>query len=159
MESFQLSALELELIPFAVGILLVIVLGFLVEPFLALTTEHLKWKDTKKRKKRWVTFTAAGRTIGVLEGILFFVSIVIQYPIFIGAWLVFKVAAKWETRAHIVRLDETESKDLKSEEFETRAMYSSWVHSRFIIGTLSNIAIAVIGAWAYLQVSKYCGAS
>ena len=114
-----LEKLDLELIPFIVRFLLVIVLGFGVEPLLRLTTDSLKWKDKKKKDEiLWVTFHAAGRTIGIFESVLFFVAIVIEYPLFIGAWLVFKVAAKWETWAHIVRLKELQADDLKSEAFE-----------------------------------------
>ena len=52
MESMPLEKLDLELIPFIVRFLLVIVLGFGVEPLLRLTTDSLKWKDKKKKDKK-----------------------------------------------------------------------------------------------------------
>ena len=153
----DIEALDIKLIPFFGGLAVVIILGLGVEFFLSAFTDSVK-KD-ENEEDYWVKISTAGKVIGMLESSLFYLSIIVGQTIFIGAWLAFKVAAKWETWSHIVRLPETELENLKSKSFEVRYSFGSWLYSRFLLGTLANIAIAVISAWIYLQIQKYCGAT
>ena len=141
--------LNIDLIPFLGAIIVVALLGFCTGPLMRWATDPIRPPDS------WKDFLAAGRVIGVMESFLFTLAIIVGYPIFIGAWLAFKVAAKWETWAHVVRLPEVASQDLNSSEFEIRARFGSWLHARFIIGVLLNIIISVIGAWCYLQLQQF----
>lgn len=150
---FDLTKLDLSLVPFVGGIIVVVMLGFGVGPLLNYWTAPARPED----EPSWPDVRAAGRAIGLLESLLFFVSIVVGYPVFIGAWLVFKVAAKWEAWGNIVRLPELPQANLNSDSFRERWKFSTWLHSRSLLGTLLNVAIAGIGSWVYLQVLKYCG--
>ncbi len=141
--------LDIKLLPLFGAVLVITLLGLGVGPLMKWLTGSIKPPYVLDR------FLAAGRAIGLLETLLFTLSIIVGYPVFIGAWLAFKVAAKWETWAHVVRLPDLQVQDLTSGEFDARARFGSWLHSRFIIGVLLNILISVIGAWCYLQFIKY----
>lgn len=145
----DLSKLDVELLPLLGALIVNFVLGLAVGPIVRRLTDHIRpadaWKDD---------VLAAGKPIGQLEIIIFTLSIISGNPIFIGGWLVFKVAAKWENWAHVVRLPELAVRDLNSIEFEHRARFASWLHSRFLIGVLLNILVSIVGAWTYLQLTK-----
>ena len=68
----------------------------------------------------------------------------------------FKVATKWNAWSHIVRIKEQSQAPLDSAEFEIRYRFSSWIMSRFLIGTLANILTSVIGVAAYIWLLKTC---
>ena len=145
----ELEQLDLELLPLLGALLVIFLLGFLVGPVVRGLTNHIRpygaWNND---------VLAAGRPIGLLETTVYMLSIISGNPVFIGGWLVFKVAAKWENWAHVVRLPELSTMDLNSAEFEHRAKFASWLHSRFLIGVLLNILVGIIGAWSYLQLTK-----
>ena len=137
--------LNIHLLPYLGALSVVFFLGFGVGPL-------MNWLTGPVRPENgWRDFLVAGRAVGLMESVLFTSAIIVGYPIFIGAWLAFKVAAKWETWAHVVRLPEVQSQDLNSSEFEIRARFGTWLHTRFVVGVLLNIIISVIGAWCYLQ--------
>lgn len=147
----KLEELNLELLPLAGALLIIVLLGFAVGPVIKYLTKQIRPEDAWKDD-----ILAAGRPIGILETIIYTLSIITGNSIFIGGWLVFKVAAKWENWAHVVRMPELKTLDLNSTEFENRAKFGSWLHSRFLLGVLLNIIVSIIGAWTYLQFTKIC---
>jgi hypothetical protein len=145
----DLNELDIEVLPLLGALVLVLLAGFGVGPIIQKLTDHIRPENA------WKTdVLSAGRSIGQLETVIFTLSIISGNPIFIGGWLAFKVAAKWENWAHVVRLPELKTIDLNSTDFEYRAKFASWLHSRFLIGVLLNILVSVIGAWTYLQFTK-----
>lgn len=145
----ELEKLDVELLPLLGAVLVISLLGLVVGPIIKKLTDHIRPKDVWKDD-----VLAAGRPIGLLETIIYTLFIISGNAVFIGGWLVFKVAAKWENWAHVVRLPELKTLDLNSTEFEHRAKFGSWLHSRFLIGVLLNIIVSIIGAWSYLQFTK-----
>lgn len=117
-------------IPFLAGGAVVVLLGFFVKPLIEHTTDYLRLTDNDPL---WLDLRLPGGAIGNFERALFYITLVGGYPIFIGAWLAFKVAAKWDTWAHIVRLPELSEENLNSNKFEARYRFSVWVLSRFLI--------------------------
>ena len=147
----KLETLDLELLPLLGALIVVLILGFAIGPIIKKLTENIRPENARKND-----VLAAGRSIGLLETTIYTLFIISGNAVFIGGWLVFKVAAKWENWAHVVRLPELNTHDLNSTEFEHRAKFASWLHSRFLIGVLLNILVSIIGAWTYLQITKIC---
>jgi len=145
----ELDKLDVQLLPLGGALLVITLLGLLVGPIVRKLTDHIPPDGAWNHD-----VLGAGRPTGLLETIIYMLSIISGNPIFIGGWLVFKVAAKWENWAHVVRLPELKTLDLNSTEFENRARFGSWLHSRFVIGVLLNILVSIIGAWSYLQFTK-----
>lgn len=146
----RLESLDLNYYALLFGGAVAVILGLGIGPRLNALTR--KFKVTEDGSG-WPDYPSGGRSIGILESLLFYLSLVVGYPVFIGAWLVFKVAAKWETWAHVVRLPELSESDMKSQQVEDRIRFGSWLLSRFLLGTLLNIAIAVFAAWLYFWVN------
>lgn len=147
----ELETLDIELLPFLGALVVIVMLGLTVGPIVRKLTDHIRPENA------WNTdVLAAGRPIGLLEILIYTLAIISGNPTFIGGWLVFKVAAKWENWAHVVRLPELRTLDLNSAEFENRAKFASWLHSRFLIGVLLNIIVSVVAAWFYVQLTKVC---
>lgn len=142
----EIEDLDLKLLPLLGALIIIQVLGFFVGLVVKKFTDNIRPEDAWKDG-----ILATGNIIGFLERTIYTLAIIVGHPVFIGGWLAFKVAAKWENWAHIVRLPELKSSDLNSTEFEHRAKFASWLHSRFLIGVLLNIVISIIGAWSYLQ--------
>ncbi len=142
--------------PFVCGLLVVIAFGGPVKAVLDGLTDHLKESGGQNH---WITLRMQGNAIGYFERILFYFSIIFGYPTFIGAWLVFKVAAKWNAWSHIVKLPELDTDDLNSQTFETRYRFSSWLLSRFMLGTLLNIFVVVVAVFIYLIVQIWATAT
>lgn len=147
----DLHSLDIDLLPLLGSLIVILALGLLVGPAVRYLTDHIRPEKSWKED-----VLAAGRPIGLLETIIYMFALISGNPAFIGGWLVFKVAAKWENWAHVVRLPELTTLDLNSPEFENRAKFASWLHSRFLIGVLLNIIVSVIGAWCYIQFEKIC---
>ena len=53
-----------------------------------------------------------------------------------------------------------ESKDgvVGTDETVLRMRFGSWLHSKFIIGTLLNILISALGAWSYFRIADWLAA-
>ena len=87
--------------------------------------------------------------LGRLEVILFFISICIGKPEFIGIWLAFKVASKWEAWQNITKVPQEITRDNnKIDDLEylgARNRIASVTVQKFLIGTGGNILSAFIG--------------
>ena len=138
--------LQISPFPLAVSVVLLLIVGRFVGPILNLATDTYKFKDGEAL---WRDIPPGGGFVGVLEQIAFFFAFLLGVHIFIGAWLVFKVAAKWESWGNIVRLKETRDGNLDSDSFEIRHRFGTWLLNRFLIGTLLNILLAGSAAWFY----------
>jgi len=110
---------------------------------------------TEEIKKKWKNIidigdklTSPTKWLGIFE-ITFFYACLFFQPAGIGAWLVFKVAAKWESWTNIVKVpDKIKSGEQELDEFEyleLRNKLATAVSQKFLIGTLGNILAAAVG--------------
>ncbi len=146
------------LIEFIIGLVLLVLLGFFVRPFLKAVIaeptapEGLKEEDWKKIVER----SPGGAWIGLFERIISLVAFWdVQHTIvIIGAWLAFKVAAKWEVWKNVVQVPNTLEgvQDLKW--YQARNALGSWLLVRFLVGTLVNVLIGALAAYAGLHSSE-----
>lgn len=106
----------------------------------------------------WVKDVGLGKYnawLGAFEITFFYICILVNKPEGIGAWLVFKVAAKWESWTNIVNfpkkprvLNKKKNKFNVIDDFEylrLRNDLATSVLQKFLIGTILNILIAFIG--------------
>jgi hypothetical protein len=80
-----------------------------------------------------------GKELGVLERVLFLVSLLVDNYTIAGGWLAFKVAAKWAAWQHVIKISEKETG------LEDRLTLSSRLLGRFLNGTLYNALCAFAG--------------
>ena len=154
----DVTRIRLDAISLLVSAVVVIIAGEFVGWLLDLHTNNLRVvKDTegKVAKERWAKFEGGGKAVGRLERLLFCFALLVGYPSFIGGWLIIKVAAKWDTWSHVVMLPRLDVEDLDNARFEDRQRFGTWLLSRFLLGLLYNIAIAIIGVWAYVYVRRH----
>lgn len=110
---------------------------------------------TEEIRNRWNAVVNIGdslispnRWLGRFE-VTFFYICLFSRPEGIGAWLVFKVAVKWESWANIVKIPnkiKSGEKEIDDLEFlELRNKLATVVSQKFMIGTLGNILAAIVG--------------
>ena len=90
--------------------------------------------------------------LGALEATFFYICLLFNKPEGIGVWLVFKVAAKWESWTNIVKFPEKLEGANDFEYLELRNNLATSVLQRFLIGTILNILIAFIGVAMFFMV-------
>jgi hypothetical protein len=103
------------------------------------------------------------RELGTLEILLFFTSISLRQYTIAGAWLAFKVAAKWAAWQHIAPIPrETLSSSDRTTEagdeylgLRERLRLSNYLLGRFTGGTLYNIVAAGTGGMIENAISTY----
>lgn len=96
----------------------------------------------------WVNNSELGKPnlwLGLFEMTLFYICLLVNKPEGIGAWLVFKVAAKWEAWANITKFPEKMEGIGDSIYLELRNDLATSVLQKFLIGTILHILIAFIG--------------
>ena len=93
-----------------------------------------------------------GQWIGTVERILFFLAVVIEAPFLIAVWFAFKVASKWVEWQHIVQVSD------KEEELSlvTRRHLGNYLFNRFIVGTGSNLIVAILAAAILMKLQTIC---
>jgi hypothetical protein len=149
------ALMQLSLWPLMISLAIVLLAGkFVVGRIIDLATARFRTNSAGNRV--WMDIPGGGTFLGLLEILSFFFAIILDAQLFIGAWLAFKVAAKWESWANIVQMKPLTSDDLHSIEFENRHRFGAWVMNRFLLGTMLNIMLAGLGAWIYLFIKKYC---
>lgn len=94
------------------------------------------WKEINNEKDHYL-HGWYGRIIGILEVILYITSLKIGKPEFIGLWLAFKVAGRWE-RSRIEFKNYQKDKELGN--LKTHAIYSI-----FTIGNALSILYSFVG--------------
>ena len=126
-----------------VGILVTAFLGLLCGPFLHFSVtvdipkEFEAWKSAQK--------DGGGSDLGLLERLLFFAAFWLDAHVIAGAWLAFKVAAKWAAWQHIQKIPASSSWNDDRKYLNTRFYLSSNVLGRFLNGTIYNIFCAGVG--------------
>lgn len=132
-----------------IGLLTVYVLGLGVGPLIkyAQQTEPLS-APTEALKEKWAALTSGdegGKILGKLERLAFFGAFWIDAPIFVGAWLAFKVASKWNAWSNVISVPKKISGIDELDYVIARRRWGSQVLMTFLIGTLSNIIIGFVG--------------
>ena len=127
-----------------VALTLATLLGFTVGPFLAFAAPPKKPDGVEA--KTWAQITeleslGSGRWVGLLETVLFVGALFVGEPIVIGAWLTFKVAAKWEVWANVVKIPDGLVRTPLLD-YQVRHRFGSVLLSRFLLGTLLNVLVA-----------------
>jgi hypothetical protein len=126
-----------------IGLIAALVLGWFCECFL---------RKSVKAQPEIGSHEAGGggKQLGTLERILFFGSFLLaEYSIAAG-WLAFKVAAKWASWQHVVRIPDNDLDPGLKE----RITLSSRLLGRFLNGTLYNGLCAYVGV-AIVQFASY----
>ncbi|MEW5980257.1 MAG: hypothetical protein AB1898_31065 [Acidobacteriota bacterium] len=134
--------------------LVTVLLGFTVGPLLEFATSRLRPRPpTGIAPVKWNEIIAreeAGAWIGLLERFVALASFWIPAYSIIGGWLAFKLAAKWEAWANIVKVPSSLPKIPEFDYFRSRRQLGSYILSRFLLGTLSNVLIGLL-AWYFGQ--------
>jgi hypothetical protein len=143
-----------EFLKFMVGVAVTITLGFGVSRFLDCAVSKPKRPESIKEDDWDMIFERydSGNSIGFLERLLSLTAFWREaYTIIIGAWLAFKVIAKWETWKNIIQVPG----DIKGYAplvfFRARKAFGSWLLTRYLVGTLVNIIIGATGAYVGKQ--------
>ncbi len=87
-----------------------------------------------------------GDVLGCLERIAFFLAVLAEHGEFVGVWLLFKVAAKWEVWSTIVRLPENLPAVDPMKYLVARRRLAARVLMSFLIGTLYNVIAGFVPA-------------
>lgn len=92
--------------------------------------------------------------IGRLERILFFVSLLLNFPQLILAWFAFKVASKWETWNNLIKVPQS-LRGVKPQEYlVSRNRWGTKTYQRLLIGMLLNLLSAFIGIGAFFLLKE-----
>jgi hypothetical protein len=130
--------------------------GLLVTQLLGLYCDRfLKTGVTTQLPCRFKSFETTesqggGEQLGVLERFLFFATVWLAAYEIAGGWLVFKVAAKWASWEHIIKIPEFTTEDDRDRYLRDKVDLASRLLGRFFNGTLYNIFCGGIGgviAW------------
>ena len=139
---------------FVVGLITASMLGFFVELIVKRTKSSISISPpTGMDKNTWEAITdtkteSSSKLLGLLERIFIFVSLWIEVPQLIFAWLAFKLASKWQTWATIVKVPENIDKLIDPIDFfRVRHHWGTRVLQVWLIGTLANV---LAGFLAYL---------
>jgi hypothetical protein len=149
-----------QLIAIGTGLLVAQVLGMWCKCFLcrSITATVPNSMRLEPRQEN-----GGSRELGPLEILVFFASISLQEYAIAGAWLAFKVAAKWAAWQHITQLpretpisaNTTLNADDAYHQFRERRRFSNYSFGRFISGTLYNIVAAGTGGMIENAISTY----
>jgi hypothetical protein len=101
--------------------------------------EPAKWIEIANPKR-------AGGKIGTVERLLILAAFWAGEPTLIGAWLVFKIAAKWETWRNIIQVPATLGEPSEVDGLIVRRALGNHIMARFLVGALANIFAGFI-AW------------
>jgi len=108
--------------------------------------------------KKWIywgqgnLFGKPNLWLGLFEVTLFYICLLVNKPEGIGAWLVFKVAAKWQSWATIVKFPDKIAKIKDFIYIQLRNDLATSVLQRFLIGTILNIMVAFIGVAIFFMI-------
>ena len=132
-----------------IGLLTIYVLGLGVGPLLkyAQRTAPLS-PPNEALKDKWTTLTSGdegGKILGKLERLAFFGAFWIDAPLFVGAWLAFKVASKWNAWSNVISVPKTISGIDELDYLISRRRWGSQVLMTFLVGTLANVIIGFVG--------------
>ncbi|MDH3280932.1 MAG: hypothetical protein OEQ18_07360 [Gammaproteobacteria bacterium] len=139
------------------GLAVTIGIGFGVGPFLHTAVREPK-QPTSLSEADWNSLTArpgSGDWLGFLERLLSFATFAVAEYVILGGWLAFKLAAKWEAWKNIGQVAPSVESIPTLIWYQARSAHSSWLLSRFLIGTLANILIGLVGVLAGVAYCRY----
>lgn len=149
-----------QLIAIGSGLLIAQVLGMWCKCFLcrSVTATVPNFMRLEPREEN-----GGSRELGTLEVLVFFASMSLREYTVAGAWLIFKVAAKWAAWHHITQLPRetpisaspTVNADDAERGFRERRRFSNYSLGRFTNGTLYNIVAAGTGVMIENAISTY----
>lgn len=132
-----------------VGLLAVFFLGFSVRPLVECVQKTIPLPPpngvTEDKWKELTGGNEAGKILGNLERILFFGALWIDTPSVIAAWLAFKVASKWDAWKNVISVPQSLPEINDLEYLIARCCWGSQQLSTFLVGTLTNIIIGLLG--------------
>jgi len=132
----------------AVGAIVIVLLGFTVGPLLKLLQQGAPLTAPESIKNKWGDLTEGdegGWILGTLERAFYLGAFLLNAPEAIGAWLAFKVASKWNAWSNIIAVPQTLSGVDDLEYLIARRRWGSQLLMTFLVGTLWNILIALLG--------------
>ena len=132
------------------GLLVTILLGFCVGPLLKYVRKSVASTvpPNEATKVNWVALTRGnkgGWILGILERFLFFGAFWVDAPAITIAWLAFKVASKWNAWSNVISVPNTLPNIDELEYLVARRRWGSQLLTTFLVGTLSNIIIGLLG--------------
>jgi hypothetical protein len=119
-------------------------IGFLITFLAGLTVRRIKTRYIEEAPPGVPYETRelkGGCFLGFLERTVYFLAMMVGVSQFIGAWLAFKVASKWQVWTTITKVDPV----LDELNLGTRRRWQSHVLQSFLIGSLLNILYAGLG--------------
>jgi hypothetical protein len=134
----------------ATGLIITGGLGYVVRRVLSSKTPAPHIPDNKIPDDVWKQLTQrgdGGKWIGILERYFCLAVFWTGNGTLVAAWLAFKVASKWEVWKNINQVPSKLDGVADADWFGLRAVYGSWILTRFWIGTLGNILAGLIGAY------------
>lgn len=126
------------------GLIVSIFLGLLCGPFVKFSVNIEIPPEYKFLDPQSPEYRSGGFWLGLMECALFFASFWLGDYIIAGAWLTFKVAAKWAAWQHVIQMPTRISTDDQTD-FELRNKVGSLQLGRFLNGTLYNGFCGMIG--------------
>jgi hypothetical protein len=132
----------------AVGVIVIVLLGFTVGPLLSLLQREAPLTAPPTIKEKWGELTEGdegGWLLGNMERALYLGAFLLNMPEAIGAWLAFKVASKWNAWSNIIAVPQSLSGVDDLEYLIARRRWGSQLLMTFLVGTLWNILIALLG--------------
>ena len=141
-----------EILQFVIGLALVTLLGLGVPPLLERVKKGMKLAPPNNSvREEWKQLTGGnegGCILGVLERWLFFAVFWINEPTAIAVWLAFKVASKWDAWKNVIAIPEKMDGATEWEFLTARRKWGSQMYATFLIGTLANVLIGMLGVYA-----------
>jgi hypothetical protein len=125
-------------------------LGLGCEPFLQRTI-FFKEKDALPSGYEFLNpgdtnYVSGGLYLGMMECVIFFASLAFSEFLIAGGWLSFKLAAKWATWQHVIKMPETKLiPDDPKADLKLRNAIGSLQLARFLNGTLYNALCGLVG--------------
>ena len=142
----------MEFLGYIAAIAISYFIGPLISKLLDKATENIELINPEGiSEEDWKSFVSpegrvgAGKWLGVLERILAFFSFYIGAYVVIGGWLVFKVGSKWQVWANVIKMpDKLEKNENDFSYLRARQRWGSWLHMRFLIGTVCNVLVGFV---------------
>lgn len=137
-------------IALSLGILASILLGLGCEPFLQRTI-YFKEHDGLPEGYEFLNpghtnYVSGGLYLGLMECLVFFASLAFSEFLVAGGWLSFKLAAKWSTWQHVIKMPDAKLiPDDPKAELKLRNAIGSLQLARFLNGTLYNALCGLVG--------------
>lgn len=136
----------------AIGLIVTIALARAVKPLFAFTTDRDKPSPpTGMDPAAWQLITQRGSSgfwIGFLEAFFCFCMFWLGAYEAIAGWFAFKVAAKWEAWANIVKFPDKLGNLDEFDFLRARSDLGTWIMSKFLIGSLLNLLAGLLGSVA-----------